>query len=189
MNLALHGAVTPGQGASGFDGLIVVTPPFRNPLQGPEGTLRRPGQPRVQLVRLALAPEPRQVLSSGAGGSHLRRLRLPLGELGGLVLILPLWSPPHQPGRPTGGELAGRRLCHHQPCLPRRSVLPGLALRLAQTRRIAGYGRVAPSIPTRLELPAEAPGVPVPRVPALQERGVIGREATAATVRAALALR
>ena len=66
--------------------------------------------------------------------------------------------------------------------------MPGLALRLAQTLRLAGHGRVAPSIPTLLELPEEAPGVTVPRVPALQERWGIGHEETAAAVRTALAL-
>ena len=68
-------------------------------------------------------------------------------------------------------------------------MLPGLALRLAQTLRITGPGRVAPSLPTALKLPEEAPGVTVPRVPAFEARRVIGREETATAICAALALR
>jgi hypothetical protein len=45
-------------------------------------------------------------------------------------------------------------------------VLPGLALRLAQTLRLAGHGWVAPSLPAPLELLEEPQGVTVPRVPA-----------------------
>jgi len=37
---ALHWAMTPGQGAPSFDGVVVVVQPFRKPLQGREGTLR-----------------------------------------------------------------------------------------------------------------------------------------------------
>ena len=68
-------------------------------------------------------------------------------------------------------------------------MLPGLALRLAQTLRLTGHGRVAPSIPTALKLPEEAQGVTVPRVPAFEEIRVRGREDTATALRAALALR
>jgi len=109
IHLALHRAVTPGQGDPGFDRVIVVAQPFCKPLQGHEGTLRRPGQPGIQLVRLALAHEPRKVLGEGDGGGHLGMLGVPLGELGGLVFLLPLWSPSHEPGRPTGGKGAGGR--------------------------------------------------------------------------------
>jgi hypothetical protein len=100
-------------------------------------------------------------LGQGEGRGHLRRLGLQLGEWGHLVLSQPLWPPQDQPGRATGREVAGCRLRHHGPWLPRRSVWPGLA----QTRRITSHGRVAPSIPTRLEFPAEAHGVTVPCVP------------------------
>jgi hypothetical protein len=105
--MALHGAGTPGQGDPGSDGIIVVAESLRTPRQGHEGTLRRPGQPGIQLVRLALAHAPREVLGQGDGGGHLRMLGLQLGELGGLVLIQPLWPPQHQPGRSTGREVAG----------------------------------------------------------------------------------
>ena len=73
--------------------------------------------------------------------------------------------------------------------LQRRSVLTRLALCLAQTLRMAGHGRVAPSRPTPLQLPEESQGVTVPRVPAFQEIRLIGCEDIAAAVRAALALR
>ncbi len=189
IHVALYRAMTPGQGDPGFDRIIVVAPPFRKPLQGHEGTLRCPGQPRVQLVRLTLAHEPRKVLGSGDGGGHLRMLSFQLGEWGGLVIILPLWSPQRQPGRSPCGELALRRLRHNRQDLPRRAVLPGLALRLAQTLRIAGHGRGAPSIPPPLELPEESQGVTVTRVPAFQEIRFIGGEETAAAISAALALR
>jgi hypothetical protein len=105
--MALHRAGTPGQGNPGSDGVIVVAASLRTPLQGREGTLCRPGQPGVQLGRLSLTPELRKVLGSGDGGGDLRRLSLQLGELSGLIIILPRWSPPPQPGRPTRGELAG----------------------------------------------------------------------------------
>src|SRR4029434_985425 len=62
VNLALYRAVTPGQGDPGFDGLIVITDPLRKPLQGCEGTIRRPGQPGIQLLRPALAHELGKVL-------------------------------------------------------------------------------------------------------------------------------
>lgn len=110
--MALHRAVTPGQGETGFDRVIVVAQPFSKPLQGRKGTLRRPGHPGIQLVRRPLAHEPRKVLGSGDGGGYLRMLSAQLGELGGLVLILPLGSPSHQPGRPPGGEVAGCRRGH-----------------------------------------------------------------------------
>ena len=106
VNLALHRAGTPGQGDPGFDGLIVIADPLRTPLQGCEGNLRRPGQPGIQLLRRALAHELGKVLGSGDGGSHRGMLGSQLGELGGLVLVLPLGSPEHQPGRPAGGKVA-----------------------------------------------------------------------------------
>jgi hypothetical protein len=68
-------------------------------------------------------------------------------------------------------------------------VLPGRALRLAQTLRIAGHGRGAPRLPAPLQLPEESHGVTVPRVPACQEIRGLGREETAAAIRAALARR
>jgi hypothetical protein len=80
VNLALHRAVTPGQGDPGFDGLIVIAAPLRKPRQGCEGTVRRPGQPGIQLLRRALAHEPGEVLGYGDGGGHLRMLGLQLGE-------------------------------------------------------------------------------------------------------------
>ena len=91
--MALHWAGTPGQGDPVSDGIIVVAESLRKPLQGHEGTLRRPGQPGIQLVRLAFTHEPRKVLGQGDGGGHLGMLGLQLGELGGLVFILPLWAP------------------------------------------------------------------------------------------------
>jgi hypothetical protein len=107
VHLALHRARTPGQGDPGVDGLIVIADPLCKPLQGCEGTLRRPSEPGFQLVGLAFAHEPRKVLGQGDGASHLRLLVLQLGELGGLVIIQPLWPPQHQPGCATGREVAG----------------------------------------------------------------------------------
>jgi hypothetical protein len=114
-----------------------------------------------------------------------------LGELGGLVIILPpaalvAAAPARSPdGRSAGGAKAPRR-----PAVPpRRPVLAGLALGLAQTLRIARHGRVAPSIPMLLELPEESYGVTVTRIPAVQEIRFIGREDAAAAISAALALR
>ena len=107
VDMALHGAGTPGQGDPGSDGVIVVAAPLRKPLQGHEGTLRRPSQPGIQLVRLAFAHKPREVLGSGDGGGHLSMLGLQLGEWGGLLLLQPLWPPQDQPGRPAGREVAG----------------------------------------------------------------------------------
>jgi hypothetical protein len=106
-HMALHRAGPPGQGDPGFDGVIVVAESLCKPLQGHEGTLRRPGVPGIKLVRLSLAHEPGKVLGSGDGGSHLGMLGFQLGELGGLVFILLLWSPQDQPSRPAGGEVAG----------------------------------------------------------------------------------
>jgi hypothetical protein len=93
VDVAFDRAVTPGQGDPGFDGVIVIADPLRTPLQGHERTLRRPGQPGIQLLRLPLAHELGKVLGSGDGGGDLRRLSSQVGELGGLVLILPLGSP------------------------------------------------------------------------------------------------
>src|SRR5918999_5995747 len=113
---------------------------------------------------------------------------LQLGELAGLILIQPLWPPQDQPSRPTGGEVAGGRLGHGRQGLPRPPLPRGLALRLAQALGIARHGRVAPRIPTPLELSEESHGVPVPRVPACQEIRVIGREEAAAAIGSALTL-
>jgi hypothetical protein len=60
--MAFDRAITPGQGDPGFDGVIVIAQSLRNPLQGPERTLSRPGQPRIELVSLAPAPAPHKVL-------------------------------------------------------------------------------------------------------------------------------
>lgn len=92
-DMTLHRAGTPGQAHPGSERLIVVAPPLRTPLQGHEGTCRRPGQPRVQLVQLACTHEPCAVLGSRDGGSHLRGLGLPRGKLGGLIRIPPRWPP------------------------------------------------------------------------------------------------
>jgi hypothetical protein len=119
VNLALRRAVTSGQGDPGFDGLIVLVDPLRKPLQGCEGIVRRPGQPGLHLVGLALAHELGNALGSGDGGGHLRMLGLQLGESGGLALIHPLWPPQDQPGRPAGGKVAGCRLGHGWQGLPR----------------------------------------------------------------------
>jgi hypothetical protein len=43
IDVALHRAMTPGQGHTGSDRVIVVAPPFREPLQGRERTLHLPG--------------------------------------------------------------------------------------------------------------------------------------------------
>ena len=80
VHLALHRAVTPGPGDPGFNGLIVIADPLRQPLQGCEGTVRRPGQPGIQRLRRALAHELGKVLGSSDGGGHLRMLGLQLGE-------------------------------------------------------------------------------------------------------------
>jgi hypothetical protein len=62
VDVAFDRAITPGQGHASLNGVIVLAQAFRNPRQGHEGTLRRPGQPGIPLVRLALAHEPRNVL-------------------------------------------------------------------------------------------------------------------------------
>lgn len=105
--MAFDWAITPGQGTAGCDGVIVIAAPLRKPLQRCEGTVRCPGQPRLQLVRLVRTQELRKVLGAGESDGHLRRRCAQLGELGGLIRILSLWSLPHEPGRPTGGEVAG----------------------------------------------------------------------------------
>jgi hypothetical protein len=45
------------------------------------------------MIRLALTQELGKVLGSGDGGGHLGMLGFQLGDLGGRVCILPLWSP------------------------------------------------------------------------------------------------
>ena len=45
MDVALHRAMTPGQGDTSFDRVVVVAPPFCKPLQREQGTHRRPCQP------------------------------------------------------------------------------------------------------------------------------------------------
>ena len=76
IHVALHRAITPGQGAPVFDRVIVVAQPFGKPLEGYVGTLRRPREPGLQLVRLAFAHEPRKVLGQGNGAGQLRLLGL-----------------------------------------------------------------------------------------------------------------
>ena len=105
--MARHWAGTPGPGEAGSDGLLVIAEALGQPLQGPEGMCRRPSQPGLQLVRLAFAHEPRNVLGYGDRAGHLRMLGWQLGALGSLALIQPLWPPQDQPGRSTGREVAG----------------------------------------------------------------------------------
>lgn len=62
VDVAFDWAITPAQGDSGFDGVIVIAQSFGKPLQGHEGTLRCPGQPRIQLVGLVRAHELHKVL-------------------------------------------------------------------------------------------------------------------------------
>jgi hypothetical protein len=62
IHMALHRAVTPGQGDPSFDRVLVVAQPLRKPLQEHEGILRRPGRPGIQMLRLALAHELGKVL-------------------------------------------------------------------------------------------------------------------------------
>jgi hypothetical protein len=107
IDVTLDRAGTPREGHAGFDRVVVVAQPFRKALQGHARVLRRPCQPRIQMVRLSLAHELGEILGSDNGGGPLGMLGFQLGELGGLVFVLPLWAPQDQPGRPAGGEVAG----------------------------------------------------------------------------------
>ena len=68
------------------------------------------------------------------------------------------------------------------------SLAGDLPLRVAQTLRIARHGGISPGISTWLELAEEPQGIAAAGVPTLEEIGFVGREKTAAAVRAALAL-
>jgi hypothetical protein len=189
MKLALYRAVTPGECHASFDRVIVVTQPCRKPLPGHEGTLRRPGQPGIQVLGRPWAPELRQLLGERERVSD----RGILGdELGQEVLLLwraRLRPSQHQPRRPVRGQGAVPGLCHHWQEVA-ASPLPGCPpLRVAQTLRLARHGGRAPRIARLLERSEEPHGIAATRVPAFEEIGCGGREQTAAAVRAALAFR
>jgi hypothetical protein len=67
--------MTPGQGHTSFDRVIVVAQPFRKLLQGRERTLRRPGQPGISLRCLPLAHELGNILGERDGVGELGLLR------------------------------------------------------------------------------------------------------------------
>jgi hypothetical protein len=187
VDVAFDWAMTPGQGDAGFAGVIVIADSLRKPLPGHERTLRRPGQPGIPRLRRPLAHERGHVLGASDGGGHLGMLGSPVGALGRLVLIRPLGSPSHPPGRPTGREVASCRLCHGRQGLPRPSLPRRLARGLAQALGRAGDGRRAPRIPTPWELAEEAHGITAPRMPPFEAVGRVGREETTAALGAALA--
>src|SRR5882724_704046 len=107
-----HLTVTPGQDDTRLDGVVVIAQPFRKPLQGDQGILRRPCQPRVQRCWLPLAHELGKILGERDGvgergilGCELRQEVLLLGR----ALLWPLQD---EPGRPARGQGAVRRRGH-----------------------------------------------------------------------------
>jgi hypothetical protein len=141
VDVAFDWAMTPGQGDAGFAGVIVIADSLRTPLPGHERTLRRPGQPGIPRLRRPLAHERGHVLGASDGGGHLGMLGSPVGALGRLVLIRPLGSPSHPPGRPTGREVASCRLCRGRRC---RGVWPGAWRRRWAERATVGELPVYP---------------------------------------------
>jgi hypothetical protein len=67
IDVALHGARTPGQGHPGFDCRIVVPQPLGKALKHPQRTLRSALQPGIELRPLALADELSKVFREGDG--------------------------------------------------------------------------------------------------------------------------
>jgi hypothetical protein len=189
IHMALYRAVTPGECHASFDRVIVVVQPFRKPLQGHEGTLRRPGQPGIQALGLPLAHELCKILGECDSVSDLGILGYELCQEVLLLWRALLRPSQHQPRRPVRGQGAVPGLRHHWQGLA-ASPLPGRPpLRVAQTLRIARHGGIAPRIALLLELSEEPQGIAATRVPAFEEIGCVGREETAAAVRAALAFR
>jgi len=80
----LDRAGTPGQGHTGFDGLVVLLEPARKALEGPQRTGRRAREPGIEALRLPLADEGCKVLREVNRLGDLGRLRVELGELLGL---------------------------------------------------------------------------------------------------------
>jgi len=188
-DMPLHGPVAPGQGESGFDGVIIVSEPFGKALQGYNGTLRDPGQPGIQLRALTLAYEVGTVLRQRDGLSHFGMLRAPLGELLRFLRVTLLGTPYDQPGRLAGRQQLVVGLGHDREGRPRRPLPRCLALRLAQALRVAGDRGLAATIAALLELAIQAQRLVAAGVPSLQEIRFIGIEDTAAPVTAARALR
>jgi hypothetical protein len=60
--LTLHRAITPGQGAPGVDGLVIITESFGKTLEGAHRPLRGAGSPGLERLRWSLAHERRKVL-------------------------------------------------------------------------------------------------------------------------------
>src|SRR5882724_1878078 len=91
-----------------------------------------------------------------------------------------------EPGRPARGQGAVRRRGYERQGVaasPRPRCLP---LRLAQTLGLAGDRGITAGVALWLDLPEEPQRITTTRVPALEEIGGVGREATAAAVRTAL---
>ena len=80
IDVAFHRAGTPGQADTGFDDVVIVAQPFRKPLQGYQGTRRRPGQPGVQLCWLPLAHQLGNILGERDGVGELGILGCKLCE-------------------------------------------------------------------------------------------------------------
>ena len=131
------GPCTPGQGDTGFDGVVVVAQPVRKPLQGDQGTRRRPGQPGIQLCWLPLAHQLGKIVGERDGVGELGILGCELCEqflLRGRALLRPSQD---EPGGPARGQGAVRRRGHERQGVA-RSPLPGcLPVRVAQTLRVA----------------------------------------------------
>src|SRR2546423_9078890 len=100
VDMALHGARTPGEGDARFDRRIVVAEPSGEALQSLQRTGGGALEPGIALCRLALADQSGAVLREVDGFSYLGLLRAQLGELVGLSLGALLLTSEDEPRRP-----------------------------------------------------------------------------------------
>ena len=188
IHMALHRAVTPGQRHAGFDGVIIVAQALRKPLQRHQGTLRRSGQPGIQLLGLALAHQLGKILGERDGVAKFGMLSRELREQMLLRWHALLRSSQDQPGRLARGHGAVWRRGHDRQGMTSSPLLGCPFLGVAQTLRIARHGGIAPGISPLLELAEEPQDVTAAGVPTVEEIRGVGRENTVAAVRTALAL-
>jgi hypothetical protein len=150
-------------------------------VRGPGTLHQHPPQIAIAFARTARAPLARTFVISrahaGPGGQPGRRPKV-AHRRADLRQDRP--SRGRFDARDTGELLYLRRhrLRADRQCRPRRPVVAGLALGLAQTLGIVRHSCVAPSLPMLLDLPEESYGVTVPRVPEVAQSSLWGQSSS-----------
>jgi hypothetical protein len=150
-DVAFDGAVAPRQGDPGLDCRIVVTEPWCEALHSRQCARCRTGKPALQAVGLAGAHEVSELPRQGDRFREIGLLRRELCQVVFVVSDTRLWTPQHEPGGMSRGELAVLRRCDAGQCLPRRSLPGGESLSLTEALRVTRHRGLAPPVALPLE--------------------------------------